>query len=303
MKAEHGVALITAILVVALVTSVIAGLVWQNETRIRQMENQKLLAQADAVERAAVDWARTILAEDAEKGAVDHPGEIWASPVAPIPAEGGEISGGIADQGALFNLNNLAAGGSANEAEVLAFQRLLGSLRLPVELANALADWIDTDSSVRHPGGAEDMDYLSQEPPCRAANQPLTDVNSLYRIRGFTPAVVDRLRPFVTALPAMTKININTAPREVLQLSLEDGTTEDAESIIHARSERAFDDRADFSRRLPLLAPRLRSSAADFGSQFFLVETRARFGKVKLERQTLLRRNAGGWPVIVWRKG
>lgn len=302
-KAQRGVAVITAILIVALVTSVIVAMIWQNAVRIRQMENLKEMAQADAVGLAAMDWARAILAEDAKKNQVDDLGEPWASQFLPIAAEGGEVSGRITDQQGLFNLNNLAAGGNANEAEVLAFQRLLGRLGLPPKLANALVDWVDTDSTVRFPGGAEDADYLSMDPPSRTANQLLTEVSGLYRVKGYSAAVVEALRPYVTALPTATKINLNTALAGVLPLALESGTREDAAAIIAARAGHAFNDRADFDKRMPLLAPRLREAAAGFNSNYFLVETRARFGKVKLERQALLKRDGQAWPVVLWKKG
>lgn len=303
MRAQRGVAVITAILIVALVTSVIVAMLWQNAVRLRQMENLKEMAQAEAVGLAAVDWARTILAEDARKSQVDDLGEPWAAQVPPIAAEGGEVSGKITDQQGLFNLNNLAAGGNADEAEVLAFQHLLGSLSLPPELANALADWIDTDSTVRFPGGAEDADYLSMDPPRRTANQPLTEVSGLYRVKGYSAAAVEALRPYVTALPTATKINLNTALPEVLPLALESGTREDAVAIIAARAGHAFRDRADFDKRMPLLAPRLRETAAGFNSNYFLVETRVRFGKIKIGRQALLKRDGQAWPVVLWKKG
>lgn len=303
MRAQRGVAVITAILIVALVTSVIVAMAWQNAVRLRQMENMKEMAQAEAVGLAAVDWARAILAEDARKNQVDDLGEPWAMQVPPIAAEGGEVSGKITDQQGLFNLNNLAAAGTANEPEVLAFQRLLGRLSLPPELANALVDWIDTDSVVRFPGGAEDADYLSMDPPRRAANQLLTEVSGLYRVKGYSAAVVEALRPYVTALPTATRINLNTALPEVLPLALEGGTREDAVAIIAARAGHTFADRLDFDKRMPLLAPRLRETAAGFNSNYFLAETRIRFGKVKLERQALLKRDGQAWPVVLWKKG
>lgn len=303
MRAQRGVAVITAILVVALVTSVIVAMAGQNAVRLRQMENLKEMAQAEAVGLAAVDWARAILFDDAKKNTVDHLGEPWAMPVPPIAAEGGEVSGKVTDQQGLFNLNNLAAGGSANEAEVLAFQRLLGSLNLSPELANALADWIDADSTVRFPGGAEDADYLSMDPPYRAANRLLTEVSGLYRVKGYGAGAIEALRPYVTALPTATRINLNTALPEVLLLALEGGAREDAAAIVAERAERAFNDRADFNKRMPLLAPRLREAATGFNSNYFLVETRVRFGKVKIERQALLKRDGQAWPEILWKKG
>ncbi len=87
-----------------------------------------------------------------------------------------------------------------------------------------LRDWIDEDGNPNSMNGAEDAEYLNLQPPYRAANQPFTVVSELLAIRGMTPQVYERLRPLVAVLPARkgqapapTKINVNTAPLEVLR--------------------------------------------------------------------------------------
>jgi general secretion pathway protein K len=71
------------------------------------------------------------------------------------------------------------------------------------------------------------MDYLGLEPPYRAANRALTTVDGLARVKGFDAETLARLRPFVTALPQATQVNVNTAPADemaaVLSVSDEQG--------------------------------------------------------------------------------
>ena len=69
-------------------------------------------------------------------------------------------------------------------------------------------------------GGAEDTWYQQQSPPYRAANQPLRTVDELAMVEGFTPILVDGLRPYVTVHPREggSGINLNTAPAHVLSL-------------------------------------------------------------------------------------
>lgn len=298
---QRGVAVVTAILVVALVASVAAYLARQNHVFIRHMENRQALAQAEALALAAIDWTRAILAEDARNNSVDYLNEPWASTIAPIETDGGELWGRLIDQQGLFNLNNLARGGRASETDMAHFRRLLAALGLPAQLADAAADWIDADGAVRLPGGAEDVDYLALNPPYRAANRPFIDVAELIRVKGYDAATVERLRPFVTALPVPTAVNLNTAPTVVLAAVLGNGAA-DAATVMAARGARPFADRRDFAARLPEVAQRAAVDAVGFGSRYFLAEVRVRVRRVQTRRAALLQREGQGWPSVLWRR-
>jgi len=52
--------------------------------------------------------------------------------------------------------------------------------------------------------------------PYRAANLLMQSVDELRLVRGFTPEIVEKLRPWITALPQPTEINVNTASKDVL---------------------------------------------------------------------------------------
>jgi general secretion pathway protein K len=299
--AQKGVALITAILIVALVASVATFLAAQNQVRIQQMENLKARAQAELLTRAAVDWGRAILADDVTRSTIDDLSEPWATVVPPQETDGGRVGGRLTDQQALFNLNNLVWAGAAFPADVTRFRRLLTQLQLPSALADALLDWLDTDSVVTYPGGAEDGEYLQQEPPYRAANRLLTDVNELYVVRGFNAKIIARLRPFVTTLPERTALNINTAPVEVLAAVL-DNHANDAAALILARKSKPIQSRQDFIERFPTLIAQADDNSLDYSSRFFLAEGQAEYGVATVREQALLQRNGTGWPVVIWFK-
>ena len=78
MKAERGSAVIMAMLVVAVATTLVAGALWQQSALIRETENERALSQARWLLRGAIDWAGVILQEDARTSSVDHRGEPWA---------------------------------------------------------------------------------------------------------------------------------------------------------------------------------------------------------------------------------
>lgn len=299
MRRERGVALITVILVVALATSTAAFMAWQQQLEVWRVENLRDQAQASAIAHAAVDWARAILADDARDNNVDYLGENWATALKVLPVEQGQIAGGIADQQGLFNLNNLARG----EEDIAVFRRLLGMLRLPMELADAVADWVDANAEPRLPGGAEDTYYLSLEPPYRAANRPLSGVDGLYRLKGFDRATVEKLRPFVTALPQPTPVNVNTAPPEVLAALFPELPLESAKELVEARKKNHFKNQADFRGRVPAgQSGQMRDTVFSVNSSYFLVTGRASFGRVRSGWQALLERRGNGWPLVVWRK-
>lgn len=302
MKRQRGMAVITAILVVALAASAAAFMAWQQQLWVRQVQNLNEQAQARAIALAALQWARSILAQDARDGTVDHEGEPWATALAPLPVEGGELTGRIRDEQGLFNLNSLVRGGRTSAADLAAYQRLLAQLNLPAELAGALADWIDPDGDTTYPGGAEDFYYLSLDPAYRAANRALTTVDGLARIKGYDAATLARLRPYVTALPQPTPVNVNTAPAEVLAAIIPELALEQARALLESRASRHFRDLADFRARLPAMAGPVSDALLGVGSRYFVVSGHARFGRVRSGFEALLERGTTAWPRLVWQQ-
>ena len=197
--------------VVALAAMAAAAIMVSQSTWARQVELTAEHVQARAVLQAGADWARAVLSDDRRVSNVDHLGEPWALRLPPMPVENGELVGQIEDQQGAFNVNNLVSEGKVNVAQLAHFRRLLATLGLPDALAYALVDWIDDDSQPQPQGGAEDAYYLALDPPYLAANRPLIDVAELALVRGFDDNVRARLRPYVTALPGFTAVNVNTA--------------------------------------------------------------------------------------------
>jgi general secretion pathway protein K len=298
---QQGVVVIVALLIVALAVSTAAYMLQQQDLAARQLEAARDYEQARWVLRGGTHWARAILAEDARNSGVDHGRELWASGLPATDIEQGRISGAIHDQQGLFNLNNLARDGKSSERDIAALKRLLATLSLRSDLAEAIADWIDADS-VPNPRGAEDADYLRLPAPYRAANRPITALDDLLRVRGVDDAVLARLRPFVTALPRRTPVNVNLAPPEVLAGVVEGLSLTEAQILAGNRSAAPFRDRDEFRARLPRRDLEARDDEISVDSQFFLVEGRAQVGKADLRIRALLQRNGAGLPAIVWQR-
>lgn len=95
-----------------------------------------------------------------------------------------------------------------------------------LEIADAVADFIDTDNQKRL-NGAEDDVYRSATPPYRAANQPMASISELRAVSGITREIYTALAPLVTVWPAEgAKLNVLTAPAKVLRSLNGDGQLE-----------------------------------------------------------------------------
>ncbi len=298
---QHGVAIVLAMGVVALTALLATAMMVTQTTWARHNELTADHVQAQTLLNACVDWTRALLSDDRRSSNVDHLGEVWALRLPPLPVDNGEFAGHIDDQQGAFNVNNLIKNGAVNPAQLAHFQRLLVLLELSPMLAEALADWIDADSVPQSQYGAEDAYYLALQSPHLAANRPLIDLAELALVRGFDDSARARLRPYISALPTFTAININTAPAEVIAAVIDGLDLDAARTLIEQRQHAYFRDKTDFLSRLPDDA----SAAADdicFGSDYFLVNLRINFGSAQSSGTALLARLDTRWPAIVWKK-
>ena len=298
---QRGVAVVMAMGVVALAAIAAAAMLASQSTWSRHAELSAEHVQAQELVHAGVDWARAVLSDDRRLSAVDHLGEPWALRLPPVPVDNGELTGQIDDQQGAFNLNNLVRNGMLSAPHFAQFQRLLRILDLPDSLAGALADWLDADNEPQPLGGAEDGYYQQLQPPGLAANRPLTDVAELALVRGFDDGVRARLRPFVTALPRSTALNVNTASPEVLAAVVRELDLDAARALVAQRERAYFRNPTEFLARLPPGAA-VEGSDITTLSQYFLASARVTIGGAQARGTALLAREPTGWPAVVWRK-
>ncbi len=304
-RAQRGVAVVTAILIVAVAASAAALMLAQQSATLNQAALLASRAQADAYAQAGLDWARGILADDARQGPVDTLAEGWAQPLAGLPVERALVGGAITDLQSRFNLNDVVVNGRRSDPDVQILTRLLDRLGLDPGLALAVLDWVDADQDVSGGGGAEDAYYLALPRPHRAANRPLVQLEELYAVRGFDAKTVERLRPFVTALPARTPVNANTAPPEVLEAILPELSRDEVAALVASRAARPFQSRADLKARAPKAAPSAIDASLDVGSASFLVRVTVAQDDVQAGTEALVTRAAPGTlpaTAIIWRR-
>ena len=216
---QRGVALITAVLIVALATILAIEVTFRGMVDQRRSSNLLAFDQGFEVALGAEAWAADFLRQDAQDSQQDHLGETWAQSMPPLPIDEGigTVEGRVEDLQGRFNLNNLVfADGTPNEPAIRQLERILTMVEVEPTWAAAIADWVDADVDPGFPDGAEDSAYTGMDPPHLAANMPVTRASELMVLPEFGIDRYRRLQPFVTALPVGTKLNVCTAPGVVL---------------------------------------------------------------------------------------
>jgi general secretion pathway protein K len=295
-KAQRGVALLLAMIVVALVTAAAAGMVWQQERAVAIEAAERARAQSGWILSGALDWARLILREDersARRGGtpVDSLDEPWAQPLAEARlssflaadrdnnADGGAeafLSGRIVDAQSRYNLRNLIVEGKVSPQELQKLSRLCDAAGVPAAVGNAIAQGVDASWRAAA-AGAETAD----------ATLPVQRFAHLSRL-GLDAATLRALRPFVDVLPKPTPLNLNTASREAVAavLGIDVGT---AERLVQARQRSPFDS---LERARTLLGPDfpIEQRGVAVASAFFEVSGRLRLEERVVEERSLVER-------------
>lgn len=213
IKHQRGVALLVALLVVALAAVLIAGLLDRGELTAARTRNQLRSAQAEAYAQGLEAYAARVLMQDAANGgSFDASGDVWSVPLPPTPVPGGEISATMSDLDGRFNLNNLDPAYVNNGIWQRKFGQLLTALKLDPNLAQVVHDWMSNAAG----NETGDQYYLGQPVPYRSAKREFMHVSELRLLKGVSGEVYAQLAPHVSALPAGTPINVNTASVPVL---------------------------------------------------------------------------------------
>jgi general secretion pathway protein K len=295
---QRGVALITAVLIVALATILAIQIGFAGYLDQRRSATMYGLDQGYMVALGAEAWAADALRQDLQQSKTDHPAERWATPLPPLPIDGGDVEGALEDMTGRFNLNSLVrTDGTVNDDAVKQFERLLDALGLETKWATMFADWLDQDAVPGFPDGAEDGVYNAQIPPYRTANMPVTRTSELLAMPDFGIDRYRKLEPYVAALPINTPLNVCSAPGVVLD-SLTEGSREfgvDPENLAQNRVEDCFPTRDEFLSTISSEAERqaIEPRISDT-SQYFRATVWVTIGTTRFTLYSLLNRTQTG---------
>jgi general secretion pathway protein K len=309
---QRGAALLMAMIIVALVATLSVSMVWQQWRAVQVEAAERARAQSAWVLAGALDWARIILKEDMNtRGSgdtSDNLGEPWAVPLAEARlstflaadkdnTEGGPeafLSGAITDAQARYNLLNLIDDEPLNQLEQLkVLQRLCDNVGVSPEVAAQIAVKLRSAQATTEPPKMEEAipgrpTPVAKPPP----DGPLMPkrVDQLAWL-GIAPQALRRLEPYIFLLPDLTKtkVNVNTASREVLAAVIPGLDLGGAERLIQIRQRSPFKSIGAVQEQLGASVP-LGQAQVDVKTSFFVVTGRLRIGDQSLEQRSLVRR-------------
>lgn len=214
-RRQRGVALLMVMVVLAMLA---AGMAWMVEDGRRQVDEVRLLhqrVQVRAMEQAGLAYAEQALRDPAWRQSPLFWQALRGQPLT-YDFGAGKAQLRVSDQHTCFNVNALLGADGERAERQLRF--LLGDDMAAERLVDALADWLDSDSDARLQG-AESAQYLRQQPPRLAANQPMLDTSELNLLLEPDASRQGQL-PMLCALPQTTgwRLNANALGLEHLPL-------------------------------------------------------------------------------------
>lgn len=303
-SSQKGVALITALLIVALATVISVELSTRLQLDIRRTSNIIASDQALPYLMEAEYWSRRILKKDREDNAYDHIDDDWAMEIPPMPVEGGSIEGRLSDLQSCFNLNSLYQDGAINTLAQDRFRRLMQVLPNPpaTDLSQPIIDWIDDIPEMQIPDGAEDSYYLNLERPYRGANQAIRSISELRLIKGFeSDELIQETKNLLCAFGPAASINVNTAPEEVLESLAAGISNTKAKDIIANRQSAPYETMNEFLTINTLTTVITDTNGLSVSSDYFLLESEANIGQARTLMYSIIHRENNGDTQVIAR--
>jgi len=299
MKRERGVAMLTAIILVALATIVAASIAFVSGMTARRTSGAFMFDQGIQFAGAAEAMAAYVLREDRKDNQTDDYTETWAQPYGPVELIEGSgiwLEARLDDAQGRFNVNNLVdTEGVVRGEAVEQFKRLLAMLQLEEKWATLLADWIDADDQPNGFEGGEDTLYLAQSPAYRAPNAPLVSTSELLALPGFGNERYQRIAPYISALPPGTPLNVCTAPGIVIDAMTEEREYGlDQERLAKSRESGCFPTKADLQAKIDAEKWITLQYQISDSSEYFRLRSFVGIGTMELALYSLLKRESTG---------
>jgi general secretion pathway protein K len=287
---QNGAALLMAMLTVALVATLASAALWQNWRQVEIETAERGRSQTAWMMTGALDWTRLILNEDAKTPPnVDHLSEPWALPVQESKLstflsqdqqwhEGDAevfLSGQITDAQSKLNVMNLLEDGKISPKILARWALLFDRLSLPLSELQALA--------VQLPA--------AKKADAAVANTPLMPRRTTQLVwLGLSPSTLAVLEPFITVLPEATPVNLNTAPAEVLMVSLPGLDLSAARALVTRRERGHWASLEEARQALGSAGSVINEQQHAIHSSYFEVRGRMRIDNVVQQDMALVKR-------------
>lgn len=296
MRGTHGFALLNALVLVAAMSAAVVVVMSRAHAvrAVQQIDTDVAQTRLylDAFDALAVQ----LLGADGRAGITDHPSDNWAKASYSVDVGRGHVSGRIVDLQSGYNINWL--NWELDTANQNDFRRLFEKISLSSNLADAVIEFVKN-------GGPDGQAVYAQRPiPTSPAGGPMVSIWQLRDVPGMTEASFNTLRKFASVMPPEAKININTAPIEVI------------ESILPSSGQqiaRMLQDRAEgpitsldplfniiMQERQDEVEAKFMLEKFAIGSDWFMAESMAKLNDSEFRRETIIRRRGTPRVTEIW---
>ncbi|MDD2900629.1 MAG: type II secretion system minor pseudopilin GspK [Desulfuromonadaceae bacterium] len=307
LKNEAGFALILTLVVTALMVAVVVEMIHQVYVDTSLSRSFRDGQQASILAESGATGCAKLLQIGLLGRSYTALSDPWAKPIK-LDDESGSLEVTIIEESGKINVNGLVQpNGEYEQFTLAALQRLGALLKLPVDPWSAVADWIDNDDLPRS-GGVESPYYRTLKPVYSARNNKLMMLTELSLVKGITPDLLGKLRPYLTiysdqAGSPLPTVNVNTASKEILAVLDERIDARMAERIEAERRLQPFKTTGELSRvpGLDTVATGLGGRITVKGNLFRIISV----AKVKDSGKTVeaVVRLAGGAPeFLLWQE-
>jgi len=306
---QQGMAIISALLIAAVVAVIAAGMLTRQSVSTRALEADQQRVQGRWLVHGGLEISRQLLWDARQRDPLTRLDQPWAQR---LNAQGFE--GRLEDEQGKFNLRNLVANERIDEAQVQAFQRLCELIGISAGLSQRISQRVigsypyllnpqiaeNTTSKNSFDSGRATSPNASRKP--QSPKLPmLRSVDDLRSVEGVNDAVIGKLAPYLTVIPATTWLNGNTATAPVLAAYVPGLSLERAQALINERDAgRWFINRGDFVNRLRMPNLELTSVKVGITSDWFRLRGEARREQRRVSLDALLHRSEDRLPQVIW---
>ncbi|CAM3089897.1 HxcX atypical pseudopilin [Pseudomonas floridensis] len=311
---QRGSAIISALLIAAIVAVIAAGMLTRQGVLTRSLEAEQSRVQGSELLLGGLEVSRQLLWDSRQRDPLTRLDQPWAKPIG-SDSQGvlqGDFEGQLQDQQGKFNLRNLLTNQQLDVGQQRSFERLCEMIGIDVALAQRISQRVITSyprllSSPVATGAASSFDSGRVTSPASAqtllpATQPmLRSLEDLRGVAGLNEASLARLDHYVSVLPSNTWVNGNTASAEVLAAVIPGLSLSRAQTVVSERDRGLwFVNRGDLVNRLRV--PKLTVDHLNVGitSEWFMLRGQARAQQRQVRIQALLHRVGDSIPRVIW---
>lgn len=277
---QRGMAIISALLIAAVVAVIAGGMLTRQTVFTRGLEAEQLRVQGQWLLQGGLERSRQLLWAARQKDVLTRLDQPW------VRIQAGVFEGRIDDEQGKFNLRNLVNREQLDAEQLHSFERLCRTLGVDPAVSRRISQRVIAS-------------YAQKGLP--AKYPMLRSLDDLSGIEGLTPEVLQRLQAYISVLPGNTWVNGNTASAEVLSAVVPQLSLSQAHGLVAERDNgHWFINRGDFVNRLHLPQVAVDSVQVGITSEWFRLQGQARRERRRVTIDALLHRPEDREPKVIW---